>query len=129
MKYIKYKTNGQIISTGECPEEDFSIQTRGDELIIEGSADDELHYIVGGVVTLLPVKPSKYHTFNYATETWSDIRTTEQTADSTRSTRAGLYPSITAQLDALWHAMDDNILPRVEPIYSQIKQVKVDNPI
>ena len=115
MKYIKYKTNGQIISTGECPAESFSIQVQTGELIIEGSADDELHYIVGGVVTLLPAKPSKYHTFNYATETWSDVRTTEQVADSTRSTRAGLYPSVAAQLEAIWKAMDDNVLPRVEP--------------
>lgn len=34
------------------------------------------------------------------------------------------YPSIGEQLDAFWHAMDTNLLPRVEPFYSQVKAVK-----
>ena len=38
--------------------------------------------------------------------------------------RKQAYPDVGAQLDALWHAMDDNILPRIEPMYSDIKAVK-----
>lgn len=34
------------------------------------------------------------------------------------------YPPIGDQLDALWHAMDDGILPQIEPLYTKIKNVK-----
>lgn len=35
------------------------------------------------------------------------------------------YPSIGDQLDALWHAMDKGILPKVDGFYEEIKQVKI----
>lgn len=38
--------------------------------------------------------------------------------------RALAYPEVGAQIDALWHAMDDGVLPKIEPMYSQIKAVK-----
>jgi len=38
--------------------------------------------------------------------------------------RAGAYPAVTEQLDALWHAMDLGQLSKAEPFYSSIKQVK-----
>lgn len=38
------------------------------------------------------------------------------------------YPSLGDQMDMLWHAMDDNVIPRVEPFYSQIKAVKDAHP-
>jgi hypothetical protein len=34
------------------------------------------------------------------------------------------YPSIGEQLDSLWHAMDDGLIPKIEPMYSDIKSVK-----
>lgn len=34
------------------------------------------------------------------------------------------YPPIGDQLDDFWHAMDDNLIPRIEPFYSQVKAVK-----
>jgi hypothetical protein len=34
------------------------------------------------------------------------------------------YPDVGAQLDALWHAMDENIIPRIEPMYSDVKAIK-----
>jgi hypothetical protein len=34
------------------------------------------------------------------------------------------YPSYGEQFDMLWHAMDNEQIPRVEPFYSQIKGVK-----
>jgi hypothetical protein len=34
------------------------------------------------------------------------------------------YPPIGDQLDDFWHAMDNNLIPRIEPFYSQIKAVK-----
>lgn len=41
-----------------------------------------------------------------------------------RKLREEEYPKLGDQLDALWHAMDQNILPRIEPFYSDIKAVK-----
>ncbi|QBJ04553.1 hypothetical protein HOV23_gp020 [Pseudomonas phage Lana] len=34
------------------------------------------------------------------------------------------YPQVTAQLDALWHAMDRGELPKVAGFYDEIKEVK-----
>lgn len=34
------------------------------------------------------------------------------------------YPSVGEQLDAIWHAMDQGLLPKIEPMYSQVKAVK-----
>lgn len=41
-----------------------------------------------------------------------------------RDKRAAEYPSIEDQLDSLWHAMDQGVIDKVEPMYSQIKAVK-----
>lgn len=38
------------------------------------------------------------------------------------------YPSIGSQMDALWHAMDDGLMPKVEPFYSDILAVKARYP-
>jgi hypothetical protein len=42
--------------------------------------------------------------------------------------RAEQYPSISDQLDMLWHAMDVGALPRVDSFYDAIKAVKDANP-
>lgn len=42
--------------------------------------------------------------------------------------RLKAYPSVNDQLDMLWHAMDDGVLTKVEPFYSQIKAVKEAHP-
>jgi hypothetical protein len=42
--------------------------------------------------------------------------------------RANAYPDIKDQLDALWHAMDKGMLPKIEPMYSQVKAVKESIP-
>lgn len=38
--------------------------------------------------------------------------------------RIAAYPSLQSQMDSLWHAMDQGVLPKAEPFYSQIKAVK-----
>jgi hypothetical protein len=38
------------------------------------------------------------------------------------------YPEIGDQLDMLWHAMDDGLIPKIEPMYSEIKAVKEQYP-
>lgn len=42
--------------------------------------------------------------------------------------RHNAYPSLGDQMDMLWHAMDDNIIPRVEPFYTSILNVKAQYP-
>jgi hypothetical protein len=41
-----------------------------------------------------------------------------------RQARRDNYMPIGDQLDALWHAMDQGILPKIEPIYTTHKNVK-----
>lgn len=41
-----------------------------------------------------------------------------------RVLRANKYPDQSEQLDAIWHAMDKGILPKIEPMYSDILAVK-----
>jgi hypothetical protein len=38
--------------------------------------------------------------------------------------RRAAYPAVVDQLDALWHAMDTGLIPKIEPMYSDIKKVK-----
>lgn len=45
-----------------------------------------------------------------------------------RQSRAVSYPTVGEQLDALWHAMDDGLIPKIEPMYSQIKETKENFP-
>lgn len=41
-----------------------------------------------------------------------------------REFRVAEYPALAEQMDALWHAMNDGLLPIIEPMYSSIKAVK-----
>ena len=38
--------------------------------------------------------------------------------------RSVAYPDVGQQLDALWHAMDEGILPKVDEFYNMIKETK-----
>jgi hypothetical protein len=42
--------------------------------------------------------------------------------------RRSQYPPMGDQMDALWHAMKDGILPKVEPFFSEIEAVKTRYP-
>ena len=48
--------------------------------------------------------------------------------DNYISRRIGSYPNITDQLDALWHAMDQGLLPKIELMYSSVLAVKQKHP-
>ncbi|WP_313740457.1 hypothetical protein [Pseudomonas sp.] len=43
-------------------------------------------------------------------------------------TRRQAYPLVEEQLDMLWHAMDQGAMPKVEPFYSTLQQVKQQHP-
>lgn len=38
--------------------------------------------------------------------------------------RVAAYPSLEEQLDMLWHGMNTGEIPKTEPFYTTIKQVK-----
>lgn len=42
--------------------------------------------------------------------------------------RKSAYPDMGEQLDAIWHAMDKGVLPKIEPMYSDILAVKQAHP-
>lgn len=41
-----------------------------------------------------------------------------------RARRAADYPPLAEQLDALWHAMDQGLLPKVPAFYERIDAIK-----
>jgi hypothetical protein len=64
-----YKPNGQIVRIGYCNQNEYDIQTRNDEIIVEGHyADDKFYYEDG--FKPIPQKPGQYYNFDYATKTW-----------------------------------------------------------
>jgi|Laugresp1bdmlbsn_1035097.scaffolds.fasta_scaffold03626_3 hypothetical protein len=44
------------------------------------------------------------------------------------SARKSMYPNTAEQLDMLWHAMDSDQLPKVQPFYDTINAIKIANP-
>lgn len=42
--------------------------------------------------------------------------------------RAEAYPTLTEQLDMLWHAMNNGSIPKAEPFFSRIQEVKDQYP-
>ncbi len=48
----------------------------------------------------------------------------EQDRVEYRIKRKPEYRQVGDQLDDLWHAMDHNILPRIEPFYTENKKIK-----
>ena len=53
--YIVYNDAGKILRTGVCPDTDFLAQAHENELVMEGEADDSLHWIDNGLVTNQPI--------------------------------------------------------------------------
>lgn len=103
-----YDANGAILRAGSCPEEDFALQARSREMIVEAKADPRKDAVnpATGQVVVGGRPPVPVQTPSYA------------------EVRRNMYPSVEDQLDMIWHAMDQNVLPRVEPLYSMILSVK-----
>lgn len=107
-----YSPSGEILRSGICQDEMLEHQANGpDESVVEAQSDPEVdsvnpetgEIIVGG-------KPAPPVDMDY------------------RKARLEQYPPLNEQLDMLWHAMDQNVLPRVEPLYSRLKAVKLAYP-
>lgn len=104
-EFVIYDSTGRILRTGNCPQEDWSLQANEGELIIEAQAccvGDSVcphtHVVIeGGAAPVEPVAPPVAQPTMLSTE---------------------------AQLDLLWQAMDAGTFPRAEPFYSAIKAQK-----
>ena len=52
--FVIYNSEGTILRTGSCPDEAFALQRHGNELIIEGVANDATQCVVGGAIVDKP---------------------------------------------------------------------------
>lgn len=130
------KATGEIKQTGQAV--DFKAaqlySTADYEVIVSSNSNirPHTHFMKNGYITGIPEKTSDYQTFNYQKGEWEDLRTeTNKAKDAIAEVqykRSQEYPDVTDQLDMLWHAMDAGTLPKIEPMYSQIKAVKMNNP-
>lgn len=111
MKFIVHDADGNILRTGHCPADHLALQARDGETAIEdehGGTDDRKHRIVDGKrVEFTPAPPRPL---------------------PVEARRARAYPPIGDQLDDLWHAMHDGILPMVPAFYDPIAAVKTAHP-
>lgn len=109
--FIKYDKTGKIISTGTLPDEAFDLQELGpEEFIIEGTVD-----------------PGSYDRVDPETKKIIRGGGTPPKIEYEEARQLN-YPSITEQLDMLWHAMDTGQIPKAEPFYTRIKTVKDSYP-
>lgn len=92
MKYSVYLTSGQIIKTGDCPEEMIDIQG---EFVLPVKSDLNLQYVFNKNVIDMPEKPNAFCIFDYDTKQWIDPRTNETQ-----------WPIVKSQRDALLAASD-----------------------
>ena len=134
MRYTVYsKPTGQIQRIIDCPPNLIALQAQKGEAYLEGApAFAGAGYVDAGKFVPVGKAPSQYHVFDFAAKQWADNRTDQQKAADglaeVRDARSQAYPSIGDQLDMLWHAMDDGVMPKVEPFYGSIKAVKDAHP-
>lgn len=110
MNYIVYSEDGRILRTGNCPDDHLELQAGEGETAIEdtyGDTYDSKHRIIdGGRVEFTPIERVKGY----------------------GELRALAYPPITDQLDAIWHGMNDGLIPKIPNFYDPIAAVKSSNP-
>lgn len=101
-----YDSNGNIVETGGMPEHSFHLKTVPAGLfLIEEDSDPHTDKV--DVITKKVIRGGK-----------------EKPAPNYRDAREDLYPSLQEQMDMLWHSMDTDQIPKAEPFYSTIKNIK-----
>lgn len=104
--YVIYnKDTGEITQSVFCQSTVIDLYTKNGELgaiETDGMIDPSCNRVESGAVVPF--------------EVMKEVPVSEQ--------RMYAYPSVGEQLDCLWHAMDKGILPKIEPMYSQVKAVK-----
>lgn len=98
------KDTGEVRRYVTCPDDEIihNLQTGEDYITVDGSRGGRWKVVDGTLEEYTVEAP-------------------EPTYDSARRSA---YPAITDQLDALWHAMDAGMLPKVPAFYDPIKEVK-----
>lgn len=104
--FIIHDAQGNILRTGDCPEEFLNLQVREDEFLLIGNAD----------VRTDAVNPE-------TGEVLRGVRTPPVPAVAPTQTPPPVIP-VDQQLDLLWQAMDAGTFPKAEPFYSAIKAAK-----
>jgi hypothetical protein len=107
-----HNKDGEILRSGQCPEADLHLQVMSDEeyLIEEPSNPGEDSVHLTEKIIVKGGRPPEPVDMSYA------------------AARASAYLPVTSQLDMLWHAMDENIMPKIEPWYSYHQAVKESYP-
>lgn len=134
--FAKYNKDGLVIATGHMPDEMLILQ---EDNICVGDANIRTHYVLDRTLYSYTEEEQKAKDNLHKGWTWKmperiavDLRTTEkQKADTDQAileARKAAYPTVEAQLDALWHAMDKGVLPKVEGFYDKIAAVKIAIP-
>lgn len=69
--FTVYKTNGQIVQSGMCADNDFELQSLNDgEYVIEGISDPINDYVINKCVVKKPPKPEGFFVFDYELHQW-----------------------------------------------------------
>lgn len=130
VRFAQFLPSGEIVAVGSTSES--VVRATPDLLEVGNDVMPDTHYVAAGAAVQMPPKPTPDHVFDYEARAWVDNRTDEEKAQqalaAVQETRRRAYPRLGDQMDMLWHAMDDNVIPRVEPFYSQIKAVKDAHP-
>jgi hypothetical protein len=126
--FFAYDALGRIVMAGTCPRADLEHQSMSGATIAEGVAGLDTHYfdLQTEQLVSMPPRPSADHVFDYIARRWK--QSPAQAEANVRARRASEYPSVGAQLDALWHAMDAGELPMIAAFYEPIAAVKARYP-
>lgn len=105
--FTVYNAAGEILRSGQCPEEFVSNQASAGEFVIAQESDPASDMVDPATQQVLRgAKPPLPVDMDY------------------RRARLMAYPDLGDQLDMLWHAMDERPALRTEPFYSALKAVK-----
>lgn len=116
--YVIHDADGKIIRQGNCPdgEEQHQVHADGEHLLLAmASAHDSIDINTKEVQVFVDPLAGQFrnqlaHLPEYVQE------------------RMKSYPSITAQLDMMWHAQNEGTAPKMQPWFDTIKAVKDGNP-
>ena len=71
MKITIYSTKtGEILRTGDVPEQEFHLQAREGEAAIDGFFDHDAYYWNGRTMVTKPQRPTPFHLWDTGTKTW-----------------------------------------------------------
>jgi len=115
---IYKKSNGKIIKSVYCSEEDLPLQYDASNFsYIEGTFDDSMYYIENNAPVAIPPAPNQYCVFNYDTKQWIDPRTDETQWVIVRNQRDVLLvscdwtqlPDVQISNKSIWAAYRQNL--------------------